>query len=288
MNIQQRLDAAKRQHKLFGKRKSFRNWLRSPSGREWRYQAPSTSLDFRGDEGRPWQPWRMGLPFNVGSGRAADWLHVGYLRYALTCRLLHERLGWSGQRVRDVAKTLCRHAHEGHDWKPPAESLPEEVAAALPRLRGEAEHDEAGEHRYRWIRWNTAVVKPAWGAFMLDYHRALLLADLSRHAPSMIVGEIRRLRGATDATDFRGCSGCEHLPLLVDLSTEEQEWWLSRARECERTRVAGLIDAVVVPFGLPFPGEFDHCLVMGLSGEVRVRQADFDALTPTQRSQVMR
>lgn len=318
MTIQQRLEWLRARRSISSnKKKSFRAYLRSREGRAeiWRNAeraaeyAAQPRLDFRGTGYEyvnsqltytPWVKWEPGLPFNIGSGRAAEWCHVAFERYALTCRLIHEHLGWSGATVRRVAKALC--SDMGFHWQPPAECLPvREIVriAALPRLYPGAfeawsmadyatSADPEQHRRAQWLLWIARVQRPAWGAYMLAHERARLARDPNYHTPSGLVGEIRRLRGDSQPTDLRGCSGCEYLSAAAQLSAEEQDQLLARAKKPQLVTLKGGLQGLCVPFGLPYPTDYDHCLILGLSYEIRVRSADYKALTPDQLTAALR
>jgi hypothetical protein len=278
---------------------------------------PRSTPDFRGPgfhwiDGKmyqdPWTPnWRPGLEFNTGSGRAAEWCHVAYEQYALICRLLHQHMGWSGDKVRLAGRSLTQAVNGGgHTWQPPEPFVPVtelvRVAALPPAYPGKWEYwstieansnpartcDPQTLHKLaQWRLWIARVVAPAWGEFILAHYRARLANDPTYRTPSMIVGEIRRLRGAK-VTDFRGCSGCQYLARIAFLSTEEQDQLLARAAEPTPVTLANGLQGICVPFGLSAPAEYDRCLILGLSHEIRVRSADYAALTPEQLTAVIR
>ncbi len=246
------------------------------------------TLDFRSDHvGGRWSGrWSIEQPIQIGSGRAVEWCHIAYLWYACIARLVHDRLGWSGQAVRETAKALVRRGNF-ENWVP-RRALPiEELLRALrikPSLPyqdgiilgyGDTPIDPKDAHCMAWLLWYDRVVSPAWGNFLLDHYVARLKADPAFRTPGMVVGEIRRLRGA-DVTDFRGCSGGEPLIALAG-RPEIHDLLMSRAGSVVFTKL-GPLEAVYVPFGLEAPAEFDCCHTIHLSGETRVRKSEYDAV----------
>lgn len=249
--------------------------------------------DFRGADGRPWCRWTLGVPLNIGSGRKAQWHHVTYLMYATFAETVHRELGWSGDDVRRAAKVLAEAPNLG--FRP----------RGLRPMSDEAMDGRAGQIRtsgmtcisssiwtWQWLQgfspgmteveardalvWYAfmhEVAQPAWGHRYLEIQLAELRANPELHASSMLVGEVRRLRGATDATDFRGCSGCEHIAVLAD-HPECHDFILSRAGEPTHVRLDDGREAYVVPFGLSAPEGFTECVVLGVSSQVFCRPAD--------------
>lgn len=290
-------------------RQSFRAWLKTEAGRrivrEQMQRADEARVAHLRRDWREWtRDWRE-RPFGTGSGRRAFWLRLSFLKYALICRLLHERLGragrdratakrckwygWTGERIRHTARVLAdlpRSSSEIDDL-PMREVL---NIAALPAgyydentLARERE-GQATPAATAWRLWVSRVAKPAWGRYVLDAIVAELRREPERKTSPMIVGEIRRLRGEPEM-DMRQCSGCEYLSALAE-RPELHDWLLSRAGQATPMKI-GELDAVYVPFGLPYPAEFDHTLQMGLNYELRIRSADWDALDGAARSDVI-
>lgn len=240
---------------------------------------------------REWQPgWRLGDPIMIGSGRAADWCHIAYLQYAFIARLLHDRLGWTGQRVRDAAKSLAAGINGGGPhWEPPVDMLPTREflkVAELPSTPYDngilsQEKSSSDVRKTGWQLWLARVASPAWGRYMLDQIVARLNKDATYHTPSDVVGEVRRLRGEK-ATDFRYCSGTQYL-LAVAERPELHAMFLARAAKATPVKLTNGLEAVYVPFGLTYPTEYDHSAVLGLNYEIRVRKSEWDSLSPTQR-----
>jgi hypothetical protein len=263
----------------------------------WDDQPRVPRLDFRSDhQGGRWSGrWSIEQPIQIGSGRAAEWCHAVYLWYALTARLLHERLDWSGQVVRDTAASLVRRGNFD-DWVPKAKLPETELLRALRRPaslpyrdeltlgHGDAPITEEQAHKIAWALWVDRVQEPAWGSWLLDHYVARLRADPTFTTPSLIVGEIRRLRGA-DVTDMRGTTSGAALIALAR-RPELHDELLARAGGFVRTKL-GLLDAVYVPFGLEAPAEFDYCHTLHMSGETRVRRAEYEALRPEQKTRLL-
>lgn len=305
--IQSRLESVRSWHKIRAKRSSFRRWLRTKEGLSEMRSAveraePRNQLDFRGPDyvwvdGKlttaPWQRWEPGLPWNIGSGRAAAWHHLSYEQYALICRLVHQHLGWSGELVRQTARALAACVDGGrHEWQPPARPVPVVELVRVAQLPpsypehdvwlGQEDGGELANRRNQWRLWIERVVHPAWGEYVLRADLARFAREPNYRTPSNVVGEIRRLRGA-DTTDFRGCSGCQYLARVTHLTREEQDYLLSRAGAPQRVKLAnGALEGIYVPFGLEAESEYDHCLVLGLNYEIRVRSQDYKRLRPEQ------
>lgn len=307
--LRDRFEALRDRHrtrKILGMtRLDFRRWLDSREGmeavREIMAQADENRTAHLRRDFREWTRATRSSPQGVGSGRSAFWHAGSYQRYALICRLLHERLGrglgsramrrqrwagWTGERVRKVARLLADIGHHGTP-----EPLPSREVLAMALLPaghydevelGRELRGEATPQAVQWKIWMERVVKPAWGRYVLDAHVEELRRDPAARTSSMVVGEIRRLRGAPDAHDMRHCSGCEYLGALAQVP-ELHDWLLSRAGQCTPMRV-GDLEAVLVPFGLDYPAEFDYVFQLGLSYEVRVRRAEWDALRIEQRT----
>lgn len=261
---------------------------------EWRMNSDYMPRDYR-----EWRPdWEPGMPFMIGSGRSAHWEHLNYLQYSVIAQLLHKHLGWSGQRVRNAARALQQGVDGGgHEWLPPADSPTQatlQIASLPPGHYDECYIQQEQQDlrngvdaglavlRCQWHLWLSRVAAPAWGAFKIDHMIRRLKRDPEYHTPSDVVGEIRRLRGDTSVTDLRWCSGCQYLP-LVETIPELHDWLLSRAAPCKTLKLKSGIDAVGVQFGQEYPPEFDHVLVLGLSGELRVRNSDWQSLSGEQQ-----
>lgn len=257
----------------------------------------SLARDFRGADGHPWRRWRPGQPMNVGSGRKAQWHHLTYLMYACFAEIIHRELGWSGDDIRRAAKVLTDAPNLG--FRPRGlRQIPDEAMggrAGQIRATGEVRID-ASTWSWQWLRgfmpdlteaeardalvwfaFMREVAQPAWGQRHLDFQLAELRANPERHAVSMLVGEVRRLRGATGVTDFRGCSGCEYLTAVAD-RPECHDFILSRAREPHRVVLDDGREACVVPFGLSAPEDFTECVVLGVFSAVYCRPADKSSL----------
>lgn len=263
----------------------------------WNDQPSEPHLDFRSDhKGGRWSGrWSIEQPIQIGSGRAAQWCHVVYLWYALTARLLHERLGWSGHVVRDTAASLVRRGNFDN-WVPKAKLPETELLRALRKPaslpyrdeltlgHGDAPITEEQAHKMAWALWVDRVQEPAWGSWLLDHYVARLRADPTFTTPSLIVGEIRRLRGA-DVTDMRGTTSGAALIALAKRPELHNEL-LARAGSIVPVKL-GPLDAVYVPFGLEVPTEFDYCHTLHMSGETRVRRTEYEALRPEQKTRLL-
>lgn len=249
----------------------------------------------------PWQRWRAGMPLNIGSGRKADWCHISFLRYACFARTIHRELGWSGQDVRDAAQAMNGAANTGLDARK-VRGLPDSAMGGIAgRIRTEGRWVEregvewswewaAGpwDHHPRlsreeaveklcWMAFLRLVLQPAWGWENLDRQLAELRANPARNASSMLVGEVRRLRGAS-VTDYRGCSGCEDLAVLHE-RPDVHDLILSRASAPRRIVLKDGREAYEVPFGLEKPAGFTACVVLGMSSEIVCRPEDETAVT---------
>jgi hypothetical protein len=308
MPLVRRMELLRRSYAIqeFGKGKpGFRTWLRRQEAEVHRLLERSAEME-TDHLRRDFREWRRGWTpadrMMTGSGRRAEWCHIVFLQYALCARLVAQHFGWTGQLVRDTARAVQRGMDGGgHDWMPPAVPV---TTRELFRTATEPESDEdttelyhsweetaaeKGEEvdlqsrRAQWRLWIDRVARPAWGRFMLFHLVARLHADPSATTWSDVVGEVRRLRGAQDVTDFRGCSGCQYLR-EVEKHPEFHDWFLSRAKKAQPVKLRHGLEGVAVPFGLEYPPEFDHVLVLAMDHEVRVRSADYDALTAEQKA----
>lgn len=294
--VRTRLENIQAWYKLRRSRnQTFRRWIATVEGRGFVRDAMRMADEARvrhlRRDFREWQPWQPGMPVMIGSGRRVHWCHISYLQYALICRLLHERLGWSGQRVRDAALLLQRVMDGGRlDIDSPLPTTEIFALAALPAGRYDemfltGERDGASPQETQWRLWISRVAAPTWGRYMLDHFVARLRRDPTYRTPSDIVGEVRRLRGATDVCDLRWCSGCQYLPVVAE-RPELHDWLLERASQATPCKV-GDLDAMYVPFGLAYPADFDHVFQLGLDYEIRVRQSEWDALDHLARTNIV-
>lgn len=312
MNLARRMELLRRTyaHQEFGRGKgkpSFSAWLRGQAAEVHRLleRAAEMETDHLRRDFREWKRnWMPGDRMMVGSGRRAEWCHVVFLQYSLCARLVAKHFGWTGQLVRDTARAVQQGMDGGGpQWLPPSAPV---TTRELFRIADLPDSDEsitelyhsleekaapAGgmvdleSRRAQWHLWIDRVAGPAWGRFMLFHLVARLRADPAATTWSDVVGEVRRLRGAQDVTDLRGCSGCQYLR-LVESCPELHDWFLSRAARAAPIELKHGLEGLSVPFGLEFPPEFDHVLSLGMDHEVRVRSSDYAVLTGPQKAEI--
>lgn len=310
MNLARRMELHRRRYanQEFGKRgPGFRAWIHGQETEVHRLleRAAEMETDHLRRDFREWKRnWTAGDRMMVGSGRRAEWCHVVFLQYALCARLVAKHFGWTGQLVRDTARAVQRGMDGGGpQWLPPATPVTTRELFRIAALSdsGPATTDlfhrleektaakggmvDLESRRAQWHLWIDRVAGPAWGHFMLNHLVARLRADPAATTWSDVVGEVRRLRGAQDVTDLRGCSGCQYLRLVAGCP-ELHDWFLSRAEAVTSVKLKHGLEGLSVPFGLEFPPEFDHVLSLGMDHEVRVRSSDYAALTGPQRAEI--
>jgi len=185
------------------------------------------SRDYRG-----WH--RDGRREGPGSGRAADWLDVGFRDLSALAQAIYRETGYRDAECRRIARTL--HSLRG-GW----ESRQSEDAriAALPPCpvepiywdRGSSEqHDRAmagaDPHVARWRLWRAWHGERAIAARRLAELLARLAADPAATISGYLAASIQSYRRGEPG--YEGCAGCSHYALIRE-RPDTWDYLMSRA-----------------------------------------------------------
>jgi len=236
------------------------------------------TLDFRG-----WH--RDGRIEGPGSGRAADWLDVGFRNLAITTKTVHQLCGYSGDECRTIAHTL-------HCLPDGCGTTPARIAQlnALPPCTYEPQYFDygyteqferaaagtlhnhgdnlAGEHATTWslfLRWEVG--------------RAIAEADRKERLERIAANPNYRISGYLAASilawknqgghDYTGCSGCSSYAIHRE-HPEEWDLLLSRAPVGKKSKDAEQV----------FPHETERAAELRAHGWVETLRMNDSVFTP--------
>lgn len=134
----------------------------------------------------------------VGSGRTADWLDIGFSRYAICAQAAHDTLGLTGEDCRAVARAAKRVDYPAHQAFIPAMETPESVAQMAPD----------SSYGNCWSAWYKLHVMPRIAEVEAKERLAMCDKNPSYRISGYLAASILYWRDGIGHS-YEGCSGCE-------------------------------------------------------------------------------